>query len=88
MLKIMLWIGFIPVLYIVYYSDMRNERNFPDEESYKYRVGAFLAAVTGPIGLALYLVIGVLAFIWNILKTGQVVNSFKIFPCHSPWKHK
>lgn len=77
------WILFIPVLYVVYYSDLRNGEQ---GKIYSHKKKAFLWAVSGPIGLTIYLTCCLLGLITIILRTGQLGNPFKIFPLHSPWE--
>jgi len=85
---IFIWILCIPVLYTLYYSDFRNR--FPTNNSradvQRFRIRAFILAVTGFVGLGAYIMTCFILMIITILRESNVVNPFKIFPLCFPGK--
>lgn len=94
MIYLFMWILFIPILYVAYYSDLINGELgrysntiiISPNENNRHRIRAFLYAVSGPVGLGIYLTCCLLALLMIILKTGQLGNPVNIFPLHNPWK--
>ena len=83
MIYMTIWILFIPILYVVYYSHFTNSEilNIPE-----CRKAAFILAVFSPTSLPIFMIICLWEIISTILRTGQFKNPVKIFPLHSPWK--
>lgn len=98
MIYVAMWILFIPILYVVYYSHFTNVNevkgyigDLSESEVLKIiipkrRKTAFLLAVSSPIGLFIFMIVCLQKTITTILCTGQFKNPIKIFPLHSPWK--
>jgi len=93
-----IWILFIPILYVAYYSHFTNVNetkgytsDLSDSEileivTPKRRKTAFLLAVSGPIGLTIYMTGWWCEIITIIWCTGHLKNPSKVFPLHSPWE--
>lgn len=98
MVYVALWILFIPILYVAYYSHFTNVNevnsctsNLSDSEILeivipKRRKTAFLLAISGPIGLTIYMTGAWYEVITILWCTGQFKNPIMIFPLHSPWE--